>query len=118
MVGLRPMPTGAVQRRASAATAMAIVALVVVVAPWIRPATAVQVPTGEQPTILLIVTDDQRWDTLWAMPTVQRELVRKGVSFTEAIVPVSLCCPAARASSPDATPTRRASTGRSPRTEG
>ncbi len=72
---------------------MAVVALIVVVAPWVRHATAVQVPAGEQPTILLIVTDDQRWDTLWSMPTVQQELVRKGVTFTEAIVPVSLCCP-------------------------
>jgi arylsulfatase A-like enzyme len=27
------------------------------------------------------------------MPTVQRELVGRGVSFSEAIVPVSLCCP-------------------------
>ncbi|MGZ8572035.1 MAG: sulfatase family protein [Actinomycetota bacterium] len=93
VVGSRPMSTAGVQRRAGTAAAMALVALLVVVAPWVRHATAVQVTEGQQPTILLIVTDDQRWDTLWAMPTVQQELVRKGVSFTEAVVPVSLCCP-------------------------
>ena len=32
----------------------------------------------DRPSILLIVTDDQRWDTLWAMPEVQRSLVERG----------------------------------------
>ena len=45
------------------------------------------------PNIVLVVTDDQRWDTLWAMPTVQRELVGKGVTFTNAFVVNPLCCP-------------------------
>lgn len=39
------------------------------------------------------MTDDQRWDTLWAMPTVQRELVRRGVTFSNAFVVNPLCCP-------------------------
>ena len=30
------------------------------------------------PNIVLILTDDQRWDTLWAMPTVQAQLVDEG----------------------------------------
>jgi arylsulfatase A-like enzyme len=46
-----------------------------------------------RPTIVLIVTDDQRADTLWAMPTVRRELVRRGVTFTNAFVTTPLCCP-------------------------
>jgi hypothetical protein len=29
----------------------------------------------------VVVTDDQRWDTLWAMPVVRRELVAHGASF-------------------------------------
>ncbi len=46
-----------------------------------------------KPSILLILTDDQRWDTLWAMPTVHRELVARGVSFANAFVDDPLCCP-------------------------
>jgi arylsulfatase A-like enzyme len=46
-----------------------------------------------QPTIVLIVTDDQRWDTLWAMPNVRRELMAHGVTFSNAFVTTPLCCP-------------------------
>jgi len=47
----------------------------------------------EPPSILLIVTDDQRWDTLWSMPEVQRSLVERGVTFSESFTTSSLCCP-------------------------
>lgn len=46
-----------------------------------------------KPTIVLIVTDDQRWDTLDAMPTVRRELMARGVTFSNAFVTTPLCCP-------------------------
>src|SRR5262245_7922302 len=46
-----------------------------------------------RPNIVLIVTDDQRWDSLWAMPNVRRDLVAHGVNFTNAFVTTSLCCP-------------------------
>jgi len=49
--------------------------------------------TTERPNIVLVVTDDERWDTIWAMPTVQSELVGKGTTFTNAFVENSLCCP-------------------------
>lgn len=42
---------------------------------------------------IIVVTDDQRFDTLWAMPIVQRELVQQGVKFENAYATVSLCCP-------------------------
>jgi arylsulfatase A-like enzyme len=47
----------------------------------------------ERPSVLLIVTDDQRWDTLWSMPQVQRLLVDRGVTFTNSFVSSPLCCP-------------------------
>ena len=47
----------------------------------------------DPPSILLIVTDDQRWDTLWSMPEVQRSLVERGVTFSESFTTSSLCCP-------------------------
>ena len=49
--------------------------------------------SAEPPNIVLVVTDDQRWDTLWAMPTVTNELVRKGVRFRNAFAVNPLCCP-------------------------
>ncbi len=47
-----------------------------------------------RPNVLLVVTDDQRWDTLPYMPTVQAELVGKGVSFGNSFTVNPLCCPA------------------------
>ena len=45
------------------------------------------------PSIVLILTDDQRADTLWAMPAVQAELVDRGVTFAEAFAVNPWCCP-------------------------
>ena len=50
-------------------------------------------PESTKPSIVVIVTDDQRWDTLWAMPTVRRELMAHGVTFDNAFVTTPLCCP-------------------------
>ena len=47
----------------------------------------------DRPNVVLILTDDQRFDSLYAMPTVQRDLIARGVRFTNAIVSNSLCCP-------------------------
>jgi N-acetylglucosamine-6-sulfatase len=46
-----------------------------------------------RPNVVLVLTDDQRWDTLNVMPTVQSELVSHGVTFTNAFVTNALCCP-------------------------
>jgi N-acetylglucosamine-6-sulfatase len=43
--------------------------------------------------VVLIVTDDQRAGTLRFMPTVQAELVSKGVVYPNAFVVNPLCCP-------------------------
>jgi N-acetylglucosamine-6-sulfatase len=48
--------------------------------------------THLRPNVVLINTDDQRWDTLWAMPTIQ-ELASKGVAFTNSFVTSPLCAP-------------------------
>jgi arylsulfatase A-like enzyme len=53
----------------------------------------VAAPAPERPNVLLIVTDDQRWDTLDAMPVVQRELMSRGVTFSHSFVSNPLCCP-------------------------
>jgi arylsulfatase A-like enzyme len=46
-----------------------------------------------RPSVVLILTDDQRFDSLWAMPIVQRELVNRGITFPNAFVVNPLCCP-------------------------
>jgi arylsulfatase A-like enzyme len=46
-----------------------------------------------RPNIVFVLTDDQRFDTLRAMPTVQRELAGRGVTFKNAFVVNALCCP-------------------------
>jgi N-acetylglucosamine-6-sulfatase len=47
----------------------------------------------DAPNIVLILTDDQRWDTLKYMPTVRSELMNEGATFKNAFVVNSLCCP-------------------------
>ena len=42
---------------------------------------------------VLVITDDQRWDTLWAMPIVMDKLSQGGVTFTNAFVTSPICCP-------------------------
>jgi N-acetylglucosamine-6-sulfatase len=56
-----------------------------------RPAHSAEPPSG--PNIVLVLTDDQRWDSLWAMPSVRRDLIDRGVTFSNAFVVNSLCCP-------------------------
>jgi N-acetylglucosamine-6-sulfatase len=56
----------------------------------LRPAGAVG---PRRPDIILIVTDDQRQGTLGWMPAVRNRVVRRGVRFSRAMVPTSLCCP-------------------------
>jgi len=63
--------------------------------PPARPEAAVDtvLRPAQRPNIVVILTDDMRWDELENMPAVQRYLVAKGVQFTNAFVPNSLCCP-------------------------
>jgi N-acetylglucosamine-6-sulfatase len=49
--------------------------------------------SSDRPNIVLVLTDDQRWDTLGAMPTVEQALVAHGVTFRNSFVVNSLCCP-------------------------
>ena len=46
-----------------------------------------------RPNIVLIMTDDMRWDELENMPKTLAFLAAQGVRFTQAFVPNSLCCP-------------------------
>jgi N-acetylglucosamine-6-sulfatase len=46
-----------------------------------------------RPNVVLVVTDDQRWDSLWAQPNVRSLLVSHGTDFRQGFVENPLCCP-------------------------
>ena len=46
-----------------------------------------------RPNVVFILTDDQRYDSLWAMPTVQQDLVSRGVTLPNYFLSDPLCCP-------------------------
>jgi arylsulfatase A-like enzyme len=50
-------------------------------------------PEGGRPNVVVILTNDQRWDSLWALPNVQRTLVKKGTTFENMFVVNPSCCP-------------------------
>jgi len=50
-------------------------------------------PRSDKPNIIIILTDDQPYHTIEHMPTVQSELVDKGITFTNAYATTPLCCP-------------------------
>ena len=56
-------------------------------------ATASPAAAQARPNVVLVLTDDQRWDQLAQMPNVRRELVAHGVTFTQAFAVNPLCCP-------------------------
>ncbi len=45
------------------------------------------------PNIVFILTDDQRFDTLWAMPTVEADLGAQGMTLSNYFLSDPLCCP-------------------------
>lgn len=48
---------------------------------------------GETANVILIVTDDQRYDELSSMPNVRSLIAAEGVRFDRAYVTYPLCCP-------------------------
>ena len=58
---------------------------------------AAQLRTDRRPNVIVVLTDDQRADTLVAMPWLRKELARSDsgwVSFPNAFANTPLCCPA------------------------
>ncbi len=50
-------------------------------------------PVQRRPNLLVIETDDMRWDDLRWMPNVRLLLQRKGLTFENSFAPYPLCCP-------------------------
>lgn len=47
----------------------------------------------ERPNFLIIISDDQRYDTMQFMPNTQKLIFDQGVTFSNAYVTTPLCCP-------------------------
>lgn len=45
------------------------------------------------PNVVVVLTDDQRWDEIERMPQVQALLQAQGTTFTNAFVTTPVCCP-------------------------
>jgi N-acetylglucosamine-6-sulfatase len=71
---------------AAAVVPVVAAAAILVWGPW---------PGGgvDRPNFVVIVTDDQRWDTLASMPAVRRLLMTGGVTFPNAFATTPSCCP-------------------------
>lgn len=71
--------------------------LVYIVISMLLPNSAVAISSGiaidSRPNIIVIMTDDQRWDTIDYMPNVKNRLEGEGITFTNSFVTTSLCCP-------------------------
>lgn len=72
-----------------ATTVLLLAGLVLAGAPTVTQAA----PTPSRPNVVLIMTDDQSIRMLDAMPHVRELIGDRGVTFTQAMVPTSLCCP-------------------------
>jgi N-acetylglucosamine-6-sulfatase len=83
--------------RLSHALLAAVLALSAAVATQtVAPSTAAPVtrPVADRPNIVLITTDDQSEEDLRFMPLTRRLLGGAGTTFTDAVAPFPLCCPA------------------------
>jgi arylsulfatase A-like enzyme len=49
---------------------------------------------GSRPNIVFFLTDDQSADQMSALPAVRELIAGRGTTFSNAIVPIPLCCPA------------------------
>ena len=51
------------------------------------------VPSVKRPNMLVIETDDMRWDELKFMPNVRKLIKGRGLAFENSFAPYPLCCP-------------------------
>lgn len=48
---------------------------------------------SDKPNIIIVMSDDQRYDSMDAMPITSKELGGSGITFVNAYIPTPLCCP-------------------------
>ncbi|MDQ7064157.1 MAG: sulfatase-like hydrolase/transferase, partial [candidate division KSB1 bacterium] len=68
-----------------------IVALVVLLI-WLQTGAIAQ-QTSTQPNLIIILTDDQHFESINYLPTIQKYFIEKGLNFQKAFATTALCCP-------------------------
>src|SRR5690349_8277830 len=86
MEGRRGIRVG--RRVAAAAGALALASFALMTVP--SHASTVRAPASSRPNIVLILTDDQRWDSLAELPATNALSWRR---YTRAFVDDPMCCP-------------------------
>ena len=56
-------------------------------------ATVPVVASAQQPNVVVLMTDDQTADSMWAMPWTRELIGAEGVTFTNSFVSYPRCCP-------------------------
>ena len=77
-------------KRKSRIVVAALLLACVVLAPS---AQAAKKPAGPPLNVVTIMTDDQDFRSMWAMPKTRKLLARHGTTFTNNVVNYPLCCP-------------------------
>lgn len=86
----RSLPTRSIRARLAFATALFATQLP---GPLADLAGEARSAPAERPSFVVVMTDDQRWDTLWSMPFVNGRLRRESVEFPYTYVTTPTCCP-------------------------
>lgn len=62
---------------------------------WASDEVSIRVDTNAdpRPNFIVVMTDDQRWDTMRYMTNVNNLVAERGLNFTNSFVTTSLCCP-------------------------
>jgi N-acetylglucosamine-6-sulfatase len=89
------------RRAAAVMKRLGSLALVGLLLVWVRPfASGAAAGSGRgggrsRPNVVIIMSDDQRWDTATPqfMPALNADLVPSGITYTNSFVPDPLCCP-------------------------
>ena len=55
------------------------------------PAAALAKPA--RPNVVFVITDDQDWHSMWAMPKTRHLIGGSGTTFDHSFISFSLCCP-------------------------
>ena len=84
---------GVIDRRLNSGAILVLAFALIIACGGAGLATSSAAPRITPPSIVLVLTDDQRWDTLSGMPTVEEKLAAHGVTFSNSFVVNSLCCP-------------------------
>ena len=69
------------------------ISLIVFFATALSGCSALPIKEDTRPSFIIILTDDQRYDTMQYMPQTQKWIFDQGVTFTNAFLTTPLCCP-------------------------